>query len=158
MYTTHVIVLPCTYIVLVVIVVLLISPKDTKSTRQSLFSYQFSTMHTASYEFLMKPKESAGCHQTLSQKTPNQHVSLFLPHTPPLSIQVPTSFALATLPMLKTRQMMIIAGGEPELCRRRHAKREGGVYAPPRRHYVSILKSCPECSVYVYMLCLCREV
>ena len=54
-----------------------------------------------------------------------------------------------------TRQMMIIAGGEPELCRRRHAKREGGVYAP-RRHYVSILKSCPECSVYV--LCLCREV
>ena len=23
-------------------------------------------MHTASYEFLMKPKESAGCHQTLS--------------------------------------------------------------------------------------------
>ena len=26
------------------------------------------------------------------------------------------------------RQMMIIAGGEPELCRRRHAKREGGVY------------------------------
>jgi len=27
--------------------------------------------------------------------------------------------------------MMIIAGGEPELCRRRHAKREGGVYATP---------------------------
>ena len=23
-------------------------------------------MHTASYKFLMKPKESAGCHQTLS--------------------------------------------------------------------------------------------
>ena len=23
-------------------------------------------MHTASYEFLMKPKDSAGCHQTLS--------------------------------------------------------------------------------------------
>ena len=23
-------------------------------------------MHTASYEFLVKPKESAGCHQTLS--------------------------------------------------------------------------------------------
>ena len=36
-----------------------------------------------------------------------------------------------------TRQMMIIAGGEPELCRRRHAKREGGVYAP-RMHYVSV--------------------
>ena len=33
-----------------------------------------------------------------------------------------------------TRQM-IIAGGEPELCRRRHAKREGGVYA----NYVSVL-------------------
>ena len=30
-----------------------------------------------------------------------------------------------------TRQMIIIAGGEPELCHRRHAKREGGVYAPP---------------------------
>ena len=28
-----------------------------------------------------------------------------------------------------TRQMMVIAGGEPELCCRRHAKREGGVYA-----------------------------
>ena len=25
-------------------------------------------MHTASYEFLMKPKESAGCHQTLSTR------------------------------------------------------------------------------------------
>ena len=31
-----------------------------------LAHYRFSTMHTASYEFLMKPKESAGCHQTLS--------------------------------------------------------------------------------------------
>ena len=36
-----------------------------------------------------------------------------------------------------TRQMMIIAGDEPELCYRRHAKREGGVYAP-RMHYVSV--------------------
>ena len=25
-------------------------------------------MHTTSYEFLMKPKESAGCHQTLSAR------------------------------------------------------------------------------------------
>ena len=25
-------------------------------------------MHTASYKFLMKPKESAGCHQTLSAR------------------------------------------------------------------------------------------
>ena len=25
-------------------------------------------MHTASYEFLMKPKESAGCHKTLSAR------------------------------------------------------------------------------------------
>ena len=25
-------------------------------------------MHTASYEFLIKPKESAGCHQTLSAR------------------------------------------------------------------------------------------
>ena len=25
-------------------------------------------MHTASYEFLMKPKELAGCHQTLSSQ------------------------------------------------------------------------------------------
>ena len=31
-----------------------------------------------------------------------------------------------------TRQMMIIAGGEPELCCRRHAKREGGVYVLSR--------------------------
>ena len=30
--------------------------------------YQSSTMHTASYEFLMKPKESAGCRQTLSSR------------------------------------------------------------------------------------------
>ena len=27
--------------------------------------------------------------------------------------------------------MIIIGGGEPELCCRRHAKREGGVYARP---------------------------
>ena len=53
-----------------------------------------------------------------------------------------------------TRQMMIIAGGEPELCRRRHAKREGGVYAPP--YALRVRKSCPECSVHV--LCLCRKV
>ena len=39
--------------------------------------------------------------------------------------------------VLLTRQMMIIAGGEPELCCRWHAKREGGVYAP-RMHYVSV--------------------
>ena len=31
-------------------------------------SYRFSTMHTASYEFLMKPKELPGCHQTLSTR------------------------------------------------------------------------------------------
>ena len=36
-----------------------------------------------------------------------------------------------------TRQMMIIAGGEPELCRRRHDKREGGCMHP-RMHYVSV--------------------
>ena len=53
-----------------------------------------------------------------------------------------------------TRQMMIIAGGEPELCRRRHAKRESGVYAPP--YALRVRKSCPECSVHV--LCLCRKV
>ena len=29
---------------------------------------QSSTMHTASYEFLMKLEESAGCHQTLSSQ------------------------------------------------------------------------------------------
>ena len=33
--------------------------------------------------------------------------------------------------------MMIIAGGEPELCCRRHAKREGGVYGR-RMHYVCV--------------------
>ena len=52
-----------------------------------------------------------------------------------------------------TRQMMIIAGGEHELCCRRHAKREGGVYAPP--YALCVCKSCPECSVHV--LCLCRK-
>ena len=56
--------------------------------------------------------------------------------------------------MYTTRQMMIIAGGEPELSRRRHAKREGGVYAPP--YALRVCKSCPECSVHV--LCLCRKV
>ena len=55
---------------------------------------------------------------------------------------------------IKTRQMIIIAGGEPELCHRRHAKREGGVYAPP--YALRVRKSCPECSVHV--LCLCRSV
>ena len=50
--------------------------------------------------------------------------------------------------------MIIIAGGEPELCHRRHAKREGGVYAPP--YALRVRKSCPECSVHV--LCLCRSV
>ena len=53
-----------------------------------------------------------------------------------------------------TRQMMIIAGGEPELCCRRHAKREGGVYGRP--YALRVRKSCPECSVH--MLCLCRKV
>ena len=52
--------------------------------------------------------------------------------------------------MQATTKMMIIAGGEPELCRRRHAKREGGVYAPP--YALRVRKSCPECSVHV--LCL----
>ena len=60
---------------------------------------------------------------------------------------------------IATRQMMIIAGGEPELCHRRHAKREGGGGGGsmhPCMHFVSVLKSCPECSVHV--LCLCRKV
>ena len=50
--------------------------------------------------------------------------------------------------------MMIIAGGEPELCCRQHAKREGGVYARP--YALHVRKSCPECSVH--LLCLCRKV
>ena len=33
--------------------------------------------------------------------------------------------------------MMIITGGEPELCCRWHAKREGGVYA--HMHYVCVI-------------------
>ena len=44
----------------------------------------FSTMHTASYEFLMKPKESAGCHQTLSSRVGSgyktSHTRLTLTH------------------------------------------------------------------------------
>ena len=30
-------------------------------------------MHTVSYEFLIKPKESAGCHQTLSSLVGSGH-------------------------------------------------------------------------------------
>ena len=36
-------------------------------------SYQFATMHTVSYEFLMKPEESAGCHLTLSSRVGAGH-------------------------------------------------------------------------------------
>ena len=50
--------------------------------------------------------------------------------------------------------MMIIADGEPELCCRRQAKREGGVYG--HLYVLHVRKSCPECSVH--MLCLCRKV
>ena len=53
-----------------------------------------------------------------------------------------------------SRQMMIIAGGEPELCRRRHVKWEGGVYACP--YALRVCKFCQECGVHV--LCLCRKV
>ena len=59
-----------------------------------------------------------------------------------------------TVHSTNTRQMIIIVGGEPELFHRRHAKREGGVYAPP--YALRVRKSCPECSVHV--LCLCRSV
>ena len=54
---------------------------------------------------------------------------------------------------LVTRQMMIIAGGEPELCCRRHGKGEGGVYGRP--YVLRVRKSCLECSVH--MFCLCRK-
>ena len=37
-----------------------------------------------------------------------------------------------------TRQMMIIAGGEPELCRRRHAISERVGSMHPCMHYVSV--------------------
>ena len=52
-----------------------------------------------------------------------------------------------------TRQMMIITGGEPELCCRRHAKREGGVYA---HLYALSVRKCPEWGEHV--LCLCRKL
>ena len=39
-------------------------------------SYQFATMHTVSYEFLMKPEESAGCHQTLSSRVGAGHETI----------------------------------------------------------------------------------
>ena len=48
-----------------------------------------------------------------------------------------------------TRQMMIIAGGDPEMCCRWHAKREGGVYGRP--YALRVRKSCPECSVHVVL-------
>ena len=35
-------------------------------------------MHTASYEFLMKPEESAGCHQTLSARVESGDETTFL--------------------------------------------------------------------------------
>ena len=73
--------------------------------------------------------------------------SIFLLH-----VQIHSYPLLA--PYRCTRQMMIIAGGEPKQCRRQHAKREGGVYAPP--YALHVRKSCPECSVHV--LCLCRKV
>ena len=53
--------------------------------------------------------------------------------------------------ILLTRQMMIIAGGEPELCCRRHAiKREGGVYGHPYALRVSLVQNAVcTCSAYV---------
>ena len=36
-------------------------------------------MHTVSYEFLMKPKESAGCHQTLSSLVGSGHETTLHP-------------------------------------------------------------------------------
>ena len=33
-------------------------------------------MHTASYEFLMKPEESAKCHQTLSSRVGSGHETI----------------------------------------------------------------------------------
>ena len=38
-------------------------------------------------------------------------------------------------------------GGNPELCFRRHAKRDGEVYA--RQYALRVRKSCPECSMHV---------
>ena len=52
--------------------------------------------------------------------------------------------------VIVTRQMMIIAGGEPELCCRRHAERKGGVYGRP--YTLRVHKSCPECSVHVVLM------
>ena len=78
--------------------------------------------------------------------------------TPDRGMTTPYLFIRHTLPSWHmtsiTRQITIIAGGEPELCCRRHAKREGGVYAPP--YALRVRKSCPESSVH--MLCLCRKV
>ena len=50
-----------------------------------------------------------------------------------------------------TRQMMIITGGEPELCCRQHAKRGGGVYGRP--YALRVRKSCPEVNTFqLYVL------
>ena len=52
-----------------------------------------------------------------------------------------------------TRQMIIIVGGEPELscgtARHGMAKQEGGVCVRP--YALRMRKSCPECSVHVYV-------
>ena len=82
---------------------------------------------------------------SVSVQTSNYHDSLHATFEEQLAMNPPG---------LYTRQMMIIAGGEPELCRRRHAKREGGVYASP--YALRVRKSCPESSVHV--LCLCKKV
>ena len=58
---------------------------------------------------------------------------------------------LASL-LFNTRQMIIITGGEPELCCRRHATREGGFYARPYtfihvRDSVSLVQNaCTSCT------------
>ena len=35
--------------------------------------YQFATIHTVNYEFLIKPEESAKCHQTLSSQVGSEN-------------------------------------------------------------------------------------
>ena len=50
-------------------------------TMTHFLAYQFSTIHTASYEFIVKPEESAECHQTLSLWVGSGHKTRLLAYT-----------------------------------------------------------------------------
>ena len=54
-------------------------------------------MHTVSYEFLMKPEESAGCHQTLSSRVGSGHETTQRMASSTLSVTSHVSASPATM-------------------------------------------------------------